>query len=72
MAKQASVHGKDGEGIANATLSSQDLQEKSEKPAGTSDEDWEEMDLKAASTIQLCFADEVMSNEMDEETTTGL
>ena len=37
-----------------------------------SDEDWEEMDLKAASTIQLCLADEVMYNVMDEETVTGL
>jgi len=36
-----------------------------------SDEDWE-LDLKAASTIQLCLADEVMYNVMDEETTTGL
>ena len=40
------------------------------KPTGTSDEDWEEMDIKAASTIQLCLADEVMYNVMDEETTT--
>jgi len=30
------------------------------------------MDLKAASTIQLCLEDEVMYNVMDEETTTGL
>ena len=30
------------------------------------------MDLKAANTIQLCLADEVMYNMMDEETTTGL
>jgi len=33
------------------------LQGKSAKHAGTSNEDWEEMDLKAASTIQLCLAD---------------
>ena len=45
---------------------------KSAKPAGMSNEDWEEMDLKAASTIQLCLPDEVMYNVMDEETTTGL
>ena len=32
-----------------------------------SDEDWEEMNLKVASTIQLCLADEVMYNKMDEE-----
>ena len=30
------------------------------------------MDLKAASTIQLCLADKVMYNVMDEETATGL
>jgi len=30
------------------------------------------MDLKAAIMIQLCFADEVMYNVMDEETVTGL
>ena len=43
------------------------LQGKSAKPAGTSNEDWKEIDLKAASTIQLCLADEVMYNVMDEE-----
>ena len=47
------------------------LQGKSEKPAGTSNENWEEMDIKAASTIQLCLVDEVY-NMMDEETATGL
>ena len=30
-------------------------QEKSVKPAGMPDEDWEEMDLNAASMIQLCL-----------------
>jgi len=30
------------------------------------------MDIKAAGTIQLCLANEVMYNVMDEETTTGL
>ena len=30
------------------------------------------MDLKTASTIQLCLADEVMYNVMDEETVTSL
>jgi len=48
------------------------LQGKVSKPAGTSVEDWEEMDLKAASTIQLCLTDEVMYNVMDEETAKGL
>jgi len=44
------------------------LQVKSSKLVGTSDENWEEMDLKATSTIQLCLADEVMYNVVDEET----
>ena len=48
------------------------LQGKSAKPVSSSNEDWEEMDLKVASTIQLCLADEVMYNVMDEETTIGL
>ena len=30
------------------------------------------MDLKAASTIQLCLVDEIMYNVMDEETAAGL
>ena len=30
------------------------------------------MDLKVTSMIQLCLADEVMYNMMDEETVTGL
>ena len=41
-------------------------------PATMTDEDWEEMDLKTASTIQLCLADEVMYNVMDEDMATGL
>ena len=48
------------------------LHGKSAKPVGTLNEDWEEMDLKAASAIQLCLADEVMYNVMDEDTATGL
>ena len=48
------------------------LQGKSAKPVGTSNEDWEEMNLKAASTIQLCLANKVMCNVMDEETATWL
>jgi hypothetical protein len=42
------------------------------KPASMSDEDWEELDLKAASTIQLCLADAVMYNVIDEDTTACL
>ena len=48
------------------------LQDKPSKPVGTSDEDREEMDLKATSTIQLCLADEIMYNMMDEEMVTSL
>jgi len=62
----------DGEDVVSATTSSQDLTGKSTKLAGTSYEDWEKMDLKAASTIQLCLTDEVMYNVINEETTTGL
>ena len=47
------------------------LQEKSAKPASMSD-DWEEMDLKAVNTIQLCLINEVIYNVMDEEMTMGL
>ena len=59
---------KEGEGV---TVYSEDLAGKIKKPTGTSNEDWE-MDLKAASTIQLCLVDEVMYNVMDEEMTTEL
>ena len=48
------------------------MQGKSAKSAGTLNEDLEEMDLRAASTIQLCLADEIIYNVMDEETATGL
>ena len=46
------------------------LQGKSSKPVGTSNEDWGEMDLKAANMIQLCLTNKVMYNVMDEETAT--
>ena len=46
------------------------LQGKSAKPTGTLNENWEEIDLKAVSTIQLCLADELMYNVMDEERAT--
>ena len=42
------------------------------QPAGTSNEDWEGMDLTVPSTIQLCRADEIMYNMMDEEMATRL
>ena len=55
---------KNGEGLQQGLHKT--LQGKSTKLAGTSDEDWEEIDLKATSTIQLCLTDEVMYNVMDE------
>ena len=58
---------KESEGVTGARGLHKTSQEKSGKPAGTSDEDQEKMDLKATSTIQLCLADEVMYNKMDEE-----
>ena len=48
------------------------MQEKLVKPAVTSNEDCEEMDLKAASKIQLCLAYEVLYNVMDKKTAIGL
>ena len=48
------------------------LHEKSIKPVSMLDENWDEMDLKAASTIHLCLADEVMYNVMDEVMATGI
>ena len=63
---------KQGEGVAGATRSSHDLAGKFSETYNTLDEDWQEIDLKVASTIQLCLADKVMYNLMDEETTTIL
>ena len=63
---------KESEGVAGAHGLHKTLQEKLEKPTGASNEDWEEMDLKAANMIQLCLADEVMYNMMDEEPAMGL
>jgi len=42
---------KEGEDVAGATESHKTLQSKSAKPTGISNENWEEMDLKATSTI---------------------
>jgi hypothetical protein len=33
------------------------------------DEDWEDLDARALSTIRLCLADEVLFNIVEEETT---
>ena len=36
------------------------------------DENWEELDIKAANKIQLCLVDEIMYSVMDEEIATYL
>ena len=46
---------KEGEGVVGATGSLQNLEGKVSKTCKYVDEAWEEMDLKAASTIQLCL-----------------
>jgi hypothetical protein len=45
---------------------------KIKKPTSMTDEDWEDLDARALSTIRLCLADEVLFNIVEEETTTGL
>lgn len=37
-------------------------------PSGTSKEDWEKLDRKARSTIQLCIIDSVLLNVSGEDT----
>ncbi|KAK8966007.1 hypothetical protein KSP40_PGU019629 [Platanthera guangdongensis] len=43
-----------------------------EKAKVKDDDEWDELDLKAISTIQLCLADEVMYNVIEAETTMDL
>jgi hypothetical protein len=45
---------------------------KTKKPTSMTDEDWEDLDARALSTIRLCLEDEVLFNIVGEETTTGL
>jgi hypothetical protein len=47
------------------------LSGKSKKPTSMADDDWEDLDARALSTIHLCLADEVLFNIVEEETTTG-
>jgi len=58
---------------AKALLVQQSLhktfQGKSVKPVDISNENWEEMDLKATNTIWLCLADKVTYNMLDETIT---
>ena len=46
------------------------LEGASKKPWGMSDNQWEEIDLKALSTIHLCLSNEVL-REVAKETTCG-
>ena len=39
---------------------------KARKPEMMTDDEWEELNMKAVSTIQLCLADELMYNVMDD------
>jgi len=63
---------KKGEGVTGAIRSSQDLAGQVSKICRYVKRGLRGDDLKAASTIQLYLADEVMYNVMDEETATGL
>ena len=45
---------------------------KSKKPTVMTNEEWEDLDAKALSTICLCLADEVMFNMVGEDTISGL
>ena len=42
------------------------------KPARMSSSDWEDLDARTLSTVQLCLADEVLFNIVGESTTVGL
>lgn len=42
------------------------------KPTTMSNEDWEEMDMKAVSSIRMCLADNVIFNVRGEKTASGL
>jgi hypothetical protein len=45
---------------------------KSKKPTAMTNEEWEDLNVKALSTIRLCLADEVLFNIVGEDTTLGL
>uniref|UniRef100_A0A2N9HC61 Integrase catalytic domain-containing protein n=1 Tax=Fagus sylvatica TaxID=28930 RepID=A0A2N9HC61_FAGSY len=45
---------------------------KTKKPEKMTDEEWEELDMKAVSTIRLLLADEVMYDVMEENSTAGI
>ena len=45
---------------------------KTKKPEKMIDDEWEELDMKAVSTIHLLLADEVMYDVMEEKSTVGI
>ena len=45
------------------------LYRKTKKPEKMTDDEWEELDMKAVSTIQLVLANEVMYDVMEEKST---
>jgi hypothetical protein len=45
---------------------------KTKKPEKMTDDEWEELDMKAVSTIRLLLADEVMYDVMEENSTAGI
>ena len=45
---------------------------KTKQLASIIDEDWDEMDVRALSSIRLCLADDVLFNIVTEKTTVGL
>jgi hypothetical protein len=45
---------------------------KTKKPEKMTDDEWEELDMKAVSTIRLLLADEVMYDVVEENSTAGI
>jgi hypothetical protein len=45
---------------------------KSKKPTAMTEWEWEDLDVKALSTIRLCLADKVLFNIVGEDTTSRL
>jgi hypothetical protein len=48
------------------------LTDKSKKPTAMTEWEWEDLDVKALSTIRLCLADEVLFNIVGEDTISSL
>ena len=63
---------KKGKDASSERMTAQGTTGKESKLYGVIDAEWEDMDVKAAGTIELCLADEVMYNIMDETMTARL